>query len=79
MIKAGPPPAQMCHPRPPPPCDYDSHPSCVCLEEMTSTPLPCLSGLHVKSGPALLAAVQFLWNPCCGVSSVILYRGGAGL
>lgn len=74
--------AQMCLPpssRPPPPCDYDSHPSSICLEKMTSTPLPRLSGLHVKSGPAFLAAVQSLWNPRRGVFSVILRRGGAEL
>lgn len=66
-------------PQPSPLCDYDCHLSCVCLEKMTSTPLRCLSGLHVKSGLAFLAAVQVLWNPSCCVFSVISCKEGAEL
>lgn len=47
----------MCHPRPPPPCDYDSHPSRVGLEKMTSTRLSCLLSSQ-------LAGFVFFLSPC---------------
>lgn len=64
--------------QPPPLCD-DCHPSSVCLEKMTSTPLRRLSGLHVKSGLVFLLLFSFCEILVVAFSSVILCKEGAEL